>query len=316
MTTRNGARYSPTLGHAPRSISAWPDWVESAWRLLVHLRLPFQLTLAPVFLWGWLLAGGSDLKTFALAFAAVHICLYGGVTAFNSYYDRDQGPVGGLERPPPIQQALLPLSLLVQAVGLLLAGLLNLAFGGIYVAFAALAAAYSHPRVRLKNGPVRSVVAVAVGQGILAFLGAWAAARGEIGSALAVTGLLGAAAATLIVVGFYPLTQVFQVEEDRARGDRTLAVAWGTPVCLRLGVLGQALGGGVMVTLVVIRYGPADGLLLLAGLAIQLTLLVRWARRFESGKVLANYRWVMRLAGASAAGTGLYLAGRLLLGPG
>lgn len=312
MTTENGAQFSPATGHA-RHHTGWADWVEPAWCLLVHLRLPFQLTLAPVFLWGWLLAGGSDLRAFAGAFAAVHICLYGGVTAFNSYYDRDQGPVGGLERPPPIQQTLLPLALLVQAVGLLLAASLNLTFGGIYVAFAALAAAYSHPRFRLKNGPLRSVAVVAVGQGILAFLGAWAAARGEVGSAFTATGLLGAAAATLIVVGFYPLTQVFQVEEDRARGDRTLAVAWGTPVCLRLAVLGQALGGGLMAALAAIRYGPADGLLLLAGLAIQLTWLVRWARKFESGKVLANYRWVMRMAGASAAGTGLYLVGRLVL---
>ena len=66
------------------------------WTLLVHLRLPFQLLLAPVFLWGWLLAGGGLSWTFALAFLAFHVFLYGGVTAFNSYYDRDEGPVGGL----------------------------------------------------------------------------------------------------------------------------------------------------------------------------------------------------------------------------
>jgi 1,4-dihydroxy-2-naphthoate octaprenyltransferase len=33
--------------------------------------------------------------------------------------------------------------------------------------------------------------------------------------------------ASLFIAGFYPLTQVGQVEEDRRRGDRTFAVALG-----------------------------------------------------------------------------------------
>jgi len=46
-----------------------------------------------------------------IAFVALHVFLYAGATAFNSYYDRDEGPVGGLERPPPVLPALLPVAL-------------------------------------------------------------------------------------------------------------------------------------------------------------------------------------------------------------
>ena len=61
------------------------SWLDRAGVLLVHLRLPFQLLLAPVFLWGFVLAGGQVDGRFWLAFVAVHLCLYGGTTAYNSY---------------------------------------------------------------------------------------------------------------------------------------------------------------------------------------------------------------------------------------
>ena len=114
--------------------------------LLVHLRLHFQLFLAPIFLWGLLLAGGRVGWRAVAAFAIVHVCLYGGATAFNSAYDRDEGPVGGLERPPPVSPSLLPF-----AVGLLLAGwalsaLLAAELEPVYGGILAFALAYSHPR--------------------------------------------------------------------------------------------------------------------------------------------------------------------------
>jgi len=74
----------------------------------------------------------------APAFFAFHFLLYTGITAFNSYYDRDEGPVGGLEHPPPIHQALLPLSLLLQAAGLARAAFVGAWFAGIYLVFVAL----------------------------------------------------------------------------------------------------------------------------------------------------------------------------------
>jgi len=85
--------------------------------LFIHLRLHFQLLLAPIFLWGFTLSETAIDLRFWLGFVAFHLCLYGGTTAFNSYYDRDEGPVGGLENPPPAHEALLPFSLILQGIG-------------------------------------------------------------------------------------------------------------------------------------------------------------------------------------------------------
>jgi 1,4-dihydroxy-2-naphthoate octaprenyltransferase len=284
------------------------------WTLLVHLRLPFQLLLAPVFLWGWLLGGGGLTPTLLLAFLAFHVFLYGGATAFNSYYDRDQGPVGGLERPPPVVAELLPFSLVLKAFGLLLSALVNWAFFLAYGGFLLLSLAYSHPLVRLKRRPLSGLLAVGIGQGILAFLGAWAASRGEVGSVRSPAGFLGMLAATLFIMGLYPLTQLYQVQEDRARGDRTLAVAWGPEGCFVLALVCQALGGLTLLAALYGRYGAADTVLVGVALLAQLAAVARWAATFDERRVLANFRRVMRLNTLSAGGLALYLGYHLLRG--
>jgi 4-hydroxybenzoate polyprenyltransferase len=283
------------------------------WRsVFIHLRLHFQLLLAPVFLWGWLVAGGGFSWSVALAFVAMHVFLYGGVTAFNSFYDRDIGPVGGLEQPPPVVPALLPVSIALQLTGAVLATAINAPFLAVYVLFGLLGLAYSHPRVRLKAHPWPSLLTVGFGQGGLAFFGAWAATRGELASAMSVDGFLGAVAAMLMIVALYPLSQLYQVEEDRDRGDRTSAVAWGPRRCFLLSIGLQVMGGGAMIAVVQRRYGGLDALLVGLALLGQVVAVGWLAGRFDAAQVLANYRRVSLLTQASALLLGGYLAVRLM----
>ena len=82
----------------------------------------------------------------------------------------------------------------------------------------------------LKAHTFGSLALVAIGQGVLAFADAWAAIRGGFEGLLSVEGSLGAVCSALLILALYPLTQFLQVEEDAAREDRTLAVAWGPQV--------------------------------------------------------------------------------------
>jgi 4-hydroxybenzoate polyprenyltransferase len=296
-----------------------PNASRRVWRvtlgtLLVHLRLPFQLLLAPVYLWGWLLAGGGLSSSVLLGFLAFHVFLYGGATAFNSYYDRDTGPVGGLEHPPPAVPELLPFSLAIKAFGWLLAAAVSWTFFWIYGGFAALSFAYSHPRIRLKANPLMSVMTVAIGQGVLAFMGGWAASRGEVTSAWSPLGVLGALSAALLVLSFYPLTQLYQVEEDHARGDITAAVAWGPQVTFTLSLASQVVGGSLMLAVLQRLYGTGDVLVVAVVFIGQLILVARWAARFDPRLVRANYRFVMRLNRLTAGSLSAYLAYHLARG--
>ncbi len=81
-----------------------------------HLRLPFNLLLSPIYLWGVLLAGGTLWDpSFWLGYVTLHLFLYGGGTAFNSFYDRDEGPIGGMAHPPPVDRG--PALVLVARAG-------------------------------------------------------------------------------------------------------------------------------------------------------------------------------------------------------
>jgi 4-hydroxybenzoate polyprenyltransferase len=281
--------------------------------LIVHLRLHFQLLLAPVFLWGWLAAGGGLSQSALLGFVSLHGFLYSGVTAFNSYYDRDVGPVGGLEHPPRVVPALLPFSLAIQAIGWVLAFFVNLPFWLAYGVFVGLSFAYSHPRMRLKSHTVASLAVVGFGQGALAFLAAWAATRGEVGSAWCLDGALGVASSVLLILALYPLTQLYQIDEDASRGDRTIAVAWGPGRSFVLALTCTVVGGALMLTLLARRFGLLDALLVGLGLGAQIVTLAWWARRFDARQVFENYRRVMRLNVLNAIALGGYLVVRLAL---
>jgi 4-hydroxybenzoate polyprenyltransferase len=283
--------------------------------LVVHLRLHYQLVfLSPLFAWG-LALGGAELSTrAALAFLAFHVFLYGGITAYNSYYDRDEGPVGGLLKPPPVTAPLLGFSLAVQLVGLALCVVLSWELALFYAIVMALSVAYSHPRFRWKARARLSLVVVGLGQGAIGFRAGWLSAATPAAPLLgSADGLLGMTSAVLLTTGFYPLSQLYQIDEDRQRGDRTFAVAYGAEASFRFALV-CLIAGGVCIALVVLsRFGAVDAVLALAAQLVLWWVVLRWYRNFRS-EVMVNFVTLHRLQFAVSAGTLGYVSLRLLLG--
>jgi len=278
---------------------------------LRHLRLHFNVLLSPIYLWGVLLGGGRLLDASVwLGYFSVHLFLYGGTTAFNSYYDRDEGPVGGMLEPPGVSPGLLPFSLAVQALGLPLALLVGRGFTLAWLLLFLVFAAYSHPRVRLKARPAAALAAIAFGQGALGFALGWLAVAP--GRALAsAAGAIGMLSTALVVVGLYVVTQSYQTLEDRRRGDRTLPVLLGPVRALRLAV--AALGAGGVVMLAELAQRVAGGWVAAVALFF-LTVggwMLAWAARFDEARVAANYRTAMRLAAVSSGGFALVIVALL-----
>lgn len=287
-------------------------------RLLIHLRLHYQLLLAPIFLWGYFLAVGEhgarpDGK-FWIGFFAFHLFFYGGTTAYNSYYDRDEGPVGGLAKPSPVDPALLPFSLILQLIGAGLAFGVNRLFGVLYLLDFILGTAYSHPAIRLKGKPLGSLLVIGVGQGIFAGLAGYVIAQPDL---LAVTPLawLGIGAAALITVGFYPLTQIYQIDEDLARGDLTFAAWAGPKNSFRFAIGVQSVAATLLVGVIWHLLGLWNALLVALFYIILLATIAQWASVFNNERILANYRRVMRINMLTSLGflgfIGLHLFGIL-----
>lgn len=191
---------------------------------LVHLRWPYQvLVLSGGFLLGGLFCGQLVWLPFLLQFLNVHLLLNGGVTAYNSFWDKDEGPIGGVEHPPPMTPWMHSAAMALQALSLVLAAPMGVIYTGLVATTIVLSALYSAPWARWKGHPLLSFLAVGVGTGMNTFLMGYLAGGGTFGVWI----VQAAAGVALLLLSMYPVSQVFQVEEDQARGDRSFAVAFG-----------------------------------------------------------------------------------------
>lgn len=189
------------------------------------------------------LAGGAEpqlgVGRAILGLVIFVVCLNGGALAVNSAVDADEGDIGYLDAPPPPPPHLLGFS-----IGLMLAGLLLAALAGLPRAYLALyavafffALAYSLPPLRWKAVAGMDLAVNALGFGLTTTFAGWVLT----GAPLRLWGafLLGGFAP--LFGALYPLTQLYQMDTDRARGDRTLSLALGARGALLVSVAAAAL---------------------------------------------------------------------------
>ena len=162
--------------------------------------------------------------------------------------------------------------------------------------------AYSHPRWRMKRRPHASLLMVTAGQGILPLLMGGEAGRVAGGQLQGALLAWVSCAAALIITGFYPLTQVYQIDEDRQRGDQSFAVRWGPE---KVFASARWLVGLGMVNMLLIVHREDifqrfwTWLFPLAYLAFWGTLHV-WKRRFYQQSTYQNHDWTFGLSTAYA----------------
>ncbi len=263
--------------------------------LFLHLRLHWQLILMPLFLWGFILSGAGFTSLFWQALFIFHLLFYGGATALNSYFDKDEGPVGGLWNPPAVTRELLIFAVALQLIGLIWIGWLSRPLLFLALPMGLLGNAYSIPGIRLKAHPWTSLLAVGIGQGLGGMLAGWLTGTESWASVLTPIPLLGGTVALLIILGFYPLTQVYQRIEDARRGDITFAVYWGKRT-FDFSMLFIALAALPLIPLLLQLQTPGLLFLILPGLLGMIAWIARWKSRFADEQIHENYTQLMRLS--------------------
>lgn len=191
---------------------------------ILHLRLHYQLfILSGGYLLGGLMADQMDTAQFWYQFINVHILLFGGATAFNSFWDKDEGPIGGLRNPPKMTQWMHRASLLLMFLGWVWAYSINTPYFIIYGVSLLLFWLYSTPHARWKGNPHLSMIAIGVSTGMNStLLGFWAA-----DGAFSWVILFASIGTTFVLLSLYPVSQIYQQEEDQRRGDLTFFGQYG-----------------------------------------------------------------------------------------
>ncbi len=192
--------------------------------VLLHLRVHFSLFLMPVFWFAVSQVSQPDWGRVWAVGVILHLLLYPASHAFNSYYDKDEGPVGGLAVPPPVSKTLWYVAWLLDVLALLLGTWLGWPFVVYLLVYGFTSKAYSHDRIRLKKYPVLSWLVVGTCQGGLTYAATYQAVSQDPISALLTPDVgLAALLSTLNILAIYPITQIYQHNDDAKRGDLTLS---------------------------------------------------------------------------------------------
>jgi lycopene elongase/hydratase (dihydrobisanhydrobacterioruberin-forming) len=283
-----------------RIFGSWFDY-------LLHTRPAEWPILAAHTLVGYLLAvglygagQGEQIGPGLFGVALWVVCLNGGTLALNSAFDCDEGDIAYLRRPPRPPAHLAAFGLGLMAVGLSGAFLLPARYRLAYAICLILSVLYSVPPIRLKSVPGADWIINMLGFGTLTPYAGWAA-----------TGLPVDPARGLVLLAFgalfgalYPLTQIYQIEEDIRRGDRTLASLLGVRQSLLVAV-GAAAGAFALLMIAGVRsgWGAADwwrwaGLVLSAW--AWCWVLLSWLRRHRGFSGAEHQRGMYRALGAWA----------------
>lgn len=199
---------------------------KSSW---LHLRIPFSYFLLPVFLFTLSVSPNINADSLLWTFLIVHFLLYPASNGYNSYFDKDEKSIGGLKNPPPVNKGLYYLALLFDALAIVLAlWKLTFPFALMLFIYGLVSKAYSHPLIRLKKYPYTSWFIAGLFQGFFTFIMCYMGVnKFDFAQALKPAVLIPALLSSLMLWGNYPMTQVYQHEEDARRGDITLSLKLG-----------------------------------------------------------------------------------------
>ena len=259
------------------------------------MRIPFSVYLMPIFWFALSNTPDYNVGQAIAVFLVIHLFVYPASNGYNSYFDKDEGSIGGLKNPPKVTQNLFWLVVLFDVLAVLFALLINIPFGVCILVYLFVSKAYSYDKIRLKKYPIISTLVVVFFQGAFTYF------MVQIGLGLTpaeVTSgynLVFAGVSSLLLCGSYPITQIYQHAEDARRGDKTLSLILGIQGTLLFAAASLSLGA----TLLVLAYFKTDQLqnilIFLICTAPVILFFGSWFLKVKKDPAEANFENTMRM---------------------
>jgi 1,4-dihydroxy-2-naphthoate polyprenyltransferase len=188
------------------------------------LRFHFSFFLLPVYLFALSQLPEISWRDALIVFCVLHLLVYPSSNGYNSYMDRDETPIGGVKNPLQPSQELFFVTLGMDIIAVVLGFLVSFYFGAGVLLYIVASRAYSYRGIRLKKYPIIGYLTVVVFQGALSFFISYHGS--SVNKTLSVP-LLPMLASACLIGGYYPLTQVYQHDEDRKDGVLTISMLLG-----------------------------------------------------------------------------------------
>ena len=189
------------------------------------LRFPFSFFLMPVFWFALSMLREIDWYRALVILFILHVLVYPSSNGYNCLQDQDTGSIGGLEHPPQPDLELNGLTRTMDTLAIVYSMIfLGVKYAIILVCYIFFSRLYSYRKIRLKKYPIIGYLTVVLNQGGLIFVLVSLVSSNiqfnEISPMLII-------AAILLIGGFYPITQIYQHEQDKADGVTTISMLLG-----------------------------------------------------------------------------------------
>jgi 1,4-dihydroxy-2-naphthoate octaprenyltransferase len=256
------------------------------------LRFHFSFFLLPVFLFACSVAPQLDLIRTVLVFFILHLLVYPASNGYNSYMDRDTSPIGGLKNPLQPSRQLFFVTIGMDLIAVLLSLLVSVYFSVGILVYILVSRAYSYRGIRLKKYPVIGYLTVMIFQGAFTFIICYHGCSTDLSTSIPI---LPALISSLLIGGFYPLTQIYQHKEDLADGVKTISYMLG----YRGTFVFCAILYSLAIGLLYFYFSQADQLMRFAAFLLLMSpvlfFFLKWARAVWHDISAADFNNTMRM---------------------
>lgn len=159
-----------------------------------------------------------------IIFIILHLLVYPASNAYNSYMDKDKGSIGGIKSPMAPTKQLFHASILLDFIALMSGLFISYYFTIALICYISASRAYSYRGIRLKKYPVISFLTAIVFQGAIVYFMVESGSNNSLQKNIPYLEMI---ASALMVGSFYPLTQIYQHEQDKADGVKTISMLLG-----------------------------------------------------------------------------------------
>jgi len=188
------------------------------------LRFHFSFFLLPVYLFALSELAEINWLNALIVFFVLHLLVYPSSNGYNSYMDRDETPIGGLSNPLMPSRQLFFVTMVMDVGAVIIGCFVSVYFGAGVLLYILASRAYSYRGIRLKKYPVLGYLTVVTFQGALIFFISY---HGSSANKTLDVPLLPMLAAACLIGGYYPLTQIYQHDDDRRDGVLTISMLLG-----------------------------------------------------------------------------------------
>lgn len=256
------------------------------------LRFHFSFFLMPIFWFALSQVTEVNWINAMLVFIILHLLVYPASNGYNSYMDKDETAIGGVKNPLQPTKQLFYVTVVLDFIGLLLSLIISVYFSIGILFYILVSRAYSYRGIRLKKYPIIGFLTVVIFQGAVTF---WLVYHGSSKDLVLNAPWQTMLASSLLIGGFYPLTQIYQHQADKADGVTTISYILGYRGTFIFTAIIYAFSLGVLAYWFLYTSQKTEFILLQLFFLPTLIYFFYWAKKVWENESAANFKYTMQM---------------------